>query len=224
MFICEKCFSTHDGKYASGRFCSQKCSRSFSTSRNRKDISEKTKKTWGEKPLEEKLKSSLWLEKGLTRECIFCNETFQAKRPAQKSCSTSCARRNKESSLTEEQKTIKSKKLSQLAIERHQVNSKFGWQTRKQIEPSYPESIAIKFFETNNIKFEREFKIGKYFADFMLHERLMIIEIDGQQHKKPERKKSDTLKDEVIKSNGLKILRIKWPEENIIVTLTSELL
>lgn len=31
-FICEKCGSEHDGSYGSGRFCSIKCARSFSTS------------------------------------------------------------------------------------------------------------------------------------------------------------------------------------------------
>lgn len=39
---CEKCGAEHDGSYGSGRFCSKFCARSFSTSKNRKEISKKT--------------------------------------------------------------------------------------------------------------------------------------------------------------------------------------
>lgn len=38
---CEKCEKEHDGKYGSGRFCSEKCARSFSTTGNRKEINKK---------------------------------------------------------------------------------------------------------------------------------------------------------------------------------------
>lgn len=41
MGICENCKITHDGKYASGRFCSEKCSRGFSTKKSRKEINMK---------------------------------------------------------------------------------------------------------------------------------------------------------------------------------------
>lgn len=39
--LCEKCGIEHDGSYGSGRFCSQKCARSFSTSKNRDVINTK---------------------------------------------------------------------------------------------------------------------------------------------------------------------------------------
>ena len=38
---CEKCGKEHNGLYASGRFCSQYCSRSFSTFNTRKEINKK---------------------------------------------------------------------------------------------------------------------------------------------------------------------------------------
>lgn len=43
--ICENCGKTHDGTYASGRFCSKGCSKSFSTKAKRKEINEKVSKT-----------------------------------------------------------------------------------------------------------------------------------------------------------------------------------
>ena len=39
--VCENCLSPHDGTYASGRFCSSKCSRSYSTKSKRALINEK---------------------------------------------------------------------------------------------------------------------------------------------------------------------------------------
>lgn len=38
---CEKCDKDHDGKYASGRFCGQKCARSFSSQEKRQDINKR---------------------------------------------------------------------------------------------------------------------------------------------------------------------------------------
>jgi len=42
---CENCKKDHDGSYGSGRFCSKKCARGFSTKRNRKEINKKVSKS-----------------------------------------------------------------------------------------------------------------------------------------------------------------------------------
>lgn len=44
MYICENCKHKHDGKYGSGRFCSKKCARGFSTKAKRKEINELVRK------------------------------------------------------------------------------------------------------------------------------------------------------------------------------------
>lgn len=41
MYNCEFCNIEHDGTYGSGRFCSQKCARAFSTQSKREQINEK---------------------------------------------------------------------------------------------------------------------------------------------------------------------------------------
>lgn len=41
MYICENCKLLHDGSYGSGRFCSKKCAKGFSTKAKRKEINEK---------------------------------------------------------------------------------------------------------------------------------------------------------------------------------------
>ena len=43
--ICENCEVSHTGEYGSGRFCSIKCSKGFSTKAKRKEINEKVSKT-----------------------------------------------------------------------------------------------------------------------------------------------------------------------------------
>lgn len=43
---CENCDQEHDGSYGSGRFCSQKCARAFSTKKNRKEINQKVSNTF----------------------------------------------------------------------------------------------------------------------------------------------------------------------------------
>jgi len=47
MKTCENCGSDHEGKYGSGRFCSTKCSRGFSTKAKRSEINEKVSKKLG---------------------------------------------------------------------------------------------------------------------------------------------------------------------------------
>lgn len=43
--ICENCGKEHDGKYGSGRFCSEKCARSFSANSNKVEANQKRKIT-----------------------------------------------------------------------------------------------------------------------------------------------------------------------------------
>ena len=45
MKICENCGCEHDGTYGSGRFCSRKCARCFSTKGKRSEINDKISKT-----------------------------------------------------------------------------------------------------------------------------------------------------------------------------------
>lgn len=73
--ICENCLEEHSGNYGSGRFCSSRCARSFSTKDKRKEISEKVSKSLkGRKPVnagspcsEEKKQKSreTWIKKFL---------------------------------------------------------------------------------------------------------------------------------------------------------------
>ena len=81
MKTCENCNAEHDGSYGSGRFCSSKCARGFSTKAKRKEINEKVAKKLADRGHGDVL---------LT--CKNCNKEF--KRPwnkrDQKTCSNTC--------------------------------------------------------------------------------------------------------------------------------------
>ena len=68
---CENCNRIHEGIYGSGRFCTNKCARSFSTKNKRKEINEK---------VSNKLKGTVSPQKGVQlverfeNNCIICSK------------------------------------------------------------------------------------------------------------------------------------------------------
>lgn len=205
MKECENCGNEHEGTYGSGRFCSIKCSRGFSTKAKRKEINEKVSKT---------LLGSGNGNVKLT--CQVCESEFNVgwNKRHQNTCSSKCA-----AELRWQDKEYRSK-ISEInsiiASERHKNGDKsFGWKTRNKLQPSYPESIAIRALDSIGVEYEYEMPLGKYFVDFAIHSRKIVIEIDGQQHNKPERKAIDLIKDKLLKEDGWIVHRIKWPSDNI---------
>lgn len=74
---CENCGIAHDGSYGSGRFCSSKCARGFSTKAKRKEINEKVSKKLSPAPYR--------------KICPNCGTEFETKRKKQKVCSAVCS-------------------------------------------------------------------------------------------------------------------------------------
>jgi len=55
---CQNCNAKHEGNYGSGRFCSNKCARSFSTKSKRTEINKKvSKKLSGREKTESEIES-----------------------------------------------------------------------------------------------------------------------------------------------------------------------
>ncbi len=72
--VCENCGSIHDGNYGSGRFCCEKCARSFSTKFNREETNRKVSKTLGGKCYKPKEKYCLYCGDKLSSTAKkFCN-------------------------------------------------------------------------------------------------------------------------------------------------------
>ena len=74
---CECCNQLIDGSYGSGRFCSSKCARSFSTKSKRGEINEKVKKKLSLPPAK--------------KTCKGCSALFETKRKSQNFCKRQCA-------------------------------------------------------------------------------------------------------------------------------------
>lgn len=85
---------------------------------------------------------------------------------------------------------------------------------RWKCEPSYPEQFFMKVIknEFQDQNYIREYHILGYSLDFAWVDKKLEIEIDGEQHEKKENKIHDQRRDQKLKDNGWKILRIKWKE------------
>lgn len=86
-------------------------------------------------------------------------------------------------------------------------------QLRKNATPQ--ERVIWKLVRNSNIKhcrFKRQEPIGNYIVDFVCHEKMLIIEIDGGQHNEELNIKADNIRTKYLESKGYKILRF-WNNE-----------
>jgi len=96
MKKCENCESQHDGSYASGRFCSSKCARCFSTKKNRAEINRRVSLTLSGSYTG---KDNSFYKANPdyirpTRECLICKTSFETIQSSNKVyCSPKCARK-----------------------------------------------------------------------------------------------------------------------------------
>ena len=101
-------------------------------------------------------------------------------------------------------------KLRKSALIRHAKNDgNIGFTTRTKFKSSFPEKLTEDFFNENNISFKREERFSRWFVDFLLPGNI-VVEIDGKQHLLPERKEKDKIKDEYLKSIGMRVIRIPY--------------
>ena len=68
---------------------------------------------------------------------------------------------------------------------------------------------ALRGRKFDDYKFRRQVPIGKYIVDFLCYEHRLIVEVDGSQH---DECKSDAVRDEWLKQQGFRILRL-WNRE-----------
>ena len=198
MFICENCNITHNGSYASKRFCSIKCARSFSTKNSREEINVKvSKKLKGrESPIKGRTswKKGKHLVEYKTIVCKQCNNSISVRLDSNRRfCGKSCA----------------AKYSANIRLSNNTHN---GYPSRKDKSPSFAEKIVIDILNYNNIEYTRDKKINRFFGDFVFESKKIVLEIDGKQHES--RKDYDTKRDEIIESEGYKVVRIKWVHNN----------
>ena len=78
--------------------------------------------------------------------------------------------------------------------------------------PSWCELAFKKVLDRTRLHYEEQVIIGFYIVDFVLPERMIIIEIDGAQHKK--KRNYDNTRDCWLKGLGFKVVRI--PSKDVV--------
>lgn len=208
--ICKNCGETID---INRKFCSVSCSTSYNnkkrkgTKRSKSSIEKQkisNKEFWkseaGKKEKERRSKQAIEQMSQEKYKKIFLDsiEIFRNDEEAFKK------------SIEKKKETIRKK------IKKGEWNT---WKTRDMI--SFPEQFVINFLEDNNItNYIHDKSISKkslglnergyYFLDFYFPDKKLDLEIDGAQHEKPERKKSDKKRDFLLKNNGITVIRLKW--------------
>jgi len=64
----------------------------------------------------------------------------------------------------------------------------------------------------HNLKFKRQYPIGKYIVDFICLDKKLIVEIDGSQHKEESQERYDKERTKYLEKLGFKIIRF-WNDE-----------
>ena len=150
--------------------------------------------------------------------CTFCDRSFNrksAKTLHEKSC-------RKNPNWVKGHTTILSessrKKISESMKKAHAEGRAGSFPSRKNCEHSYPEKWLIKVLNQElglieDKDYETEYFFHKQFLDFAWPERKLCIEIDGEQHERfAERKLNDIRKNENLKAENWKLLRLKWSD------------
>lgn len=76
---------------------------------------------------------------------------------------------------------------------------------------SYPEKYFNEIFENNKVKCERYLQYSIYNLDFAIVDKLIDIEIDGEQHiLDPVIYNSNLRRDKFLEDNGWRVIRILW--------------
>ncbi|MDP2362351.1 MAG: DUF559 domain-containing protein, partial [Ignavibacteria bacterium] len=76
--------------------------------------------------------------------------------------------------------------------------------------PTKAELIIWEFLKSKQLqkfKFRRQHIIGKYIADFVCLDKMIVIEIDGKIHQLPDNKESDEIRSQWLESKGFKVIR-----------------
>jgi very-short-patch-repair endonuclease len=66
---------------------------------------------------------------------------------------------------------------------------------------------ALRAHRLNGASFRRQTPIGPYVADFLCHEAMLVIELDGGQHFEAEHMRRDARRDAFLSGRGFRILR-----------------
>lgn len=211
--VCTKQFKTQNGHPREKTVCSRSCSNTYFAKLRHTDESKKkvAKSLIKYNENEDKNRIVIISKNGVRRSCPlkskicnFCSKSYETTYRKQKYCSRKC--QGKGIWLdTEYRDKISSGIRYRVANGLHK-----GWATRKRLTPSYPEQYVINLMIENNLKYEYEHKVDKWFIDFANPDKKFALEIDGRQHDEEDRKERDKRKTEYLESLGWTVVRVRW--------------
>jgi predicted nucleic acid-binding Zn ribbon protein len=170
MKNCENCKQDHDGSYGSGRFCSSKCARGFSTKAKRKEINEKVSASLGENELRH-------------IDCPTCGKKIKTRSNTKTYCSRKCIQR-KPLSKDLKDKLSKIRTMNMLNGKVHSNYYKVLNSDNKEItvQGTWEFEVANRLKEMNE-PFDRFFikydGHHRYTPDFYLPSKDLFIEVKG---------------------------------------------
>jgi len=78
---------------------------------------------------------------------------------------------------------------------------------------SFPEKYFRELLDFHNIPYEQEKRIGLYSMDFAIEQKMIDLEIDGEQHYTDDKIiQSDVRRDKFMSEMGWKTVRIRWSD------------
>lgn len=195
-----ECGIEHGGKYGSGRFCSSKCAKGYSTYLKREEINNKVSDTL-------KIKN-----KKDDKECKECKKLFAPSARRKTFCSRNCARINNIPKFIEAGK-------NSIAISIASGTHK-GWAPRTGLsfaEKYYKDQLDKSGYKEkyiiNHPISQMDLGMDKpycYYIDFYFPELRLCLEIDGKQHLHEDRMESDKIRDSFLAKAGYEMYRIPW--------------
>lgn len=213
--LCKQCKEPIPYERRENEFCSKSCATKYNNSLRKPKTEEEKEKisrsllkhfNWSDEDIN-KLKSGELKKtrKKVNKVCPTCHKEFKGK-PNQIYCSQECVHNS-----PDYKEKMRNKQLELIKKGEHK-----GWITRNI--DSYAEKYWMDVLDNNNIKYIREDHTNKkYFLDFLIEKdgNFIDLEIDGKQHKEPDRLEHDKERDEYITTElGFIVYRIPWNEVN----------
>lgn len=194
MKICENCNNKHDGKYGSGRFCSQKCSKSFATKSKRREINKKVSK---------KLKKTPQM---ISATCEYCQQPFtydfRIKKINRKFCSNKC---HLLTICCLPKKILDSSKMGGLRQGGgHCILYEYDSLKNGKIKLNKDEIEVVKVFDNFELNWKRNYKgflytslegkKRKFYPDFYLQDFDVYVEYKGWLTQEMKHKMNDSVR------------------------------
>jgi very-short-patch-repair endonuclease len=200
--ICENNFVTQINHPREKFTCSHKCGNLFFRRKHTEE--EKNKIGKGLK----KHHDSVGRNIPISIICKSCKKPFNTKHKRRVYCSNKCSVEDRINNPIYIQHLKEGVRRSVLEG-RHK-----SWTSRKIV--SYPEKFFMTVLKNNNIEYKHNKKIDRFFIDFAIEKenKKIALEIDGKQHKYPDRILKDQEKDKFLTTDGWVVYRLEWNSIN----------